>query len=52
MTFKKILFASLATTLLGVGAVAAEEVRIGIAAEPYPPFASLNASGEWTNAKR
>lgn len=47
MTFKKILFATLATTLLGAGAVAAEDVRIGIAAEPYPPFASLNAAGEW-----
>jgi polar amino acid transport system substrate-binding protein len=32
---------------LGAGAAMAEEVKIGIAAEPYPPFASLDASGEW-----
>lgn len=24
-----------------------EEIKIGIAAEPYPPFASLDASGKW-----
>ncbi len=47
MTLKKILIAGLATAVLGAGAVAAEEVKIGIAAEPYPPFASLDASGEW-----
>ena len=32
---------------LGAGTAMAEEVKIGIAAEPYPPFASLDASGEW-----
>ncbi|RWX62835.1 transporter substrate-binding domain-containing protein [Mesorhizobium sp. M4B.F.Ca.ET.089.01.1.1] len=25
----------------------AEQVKVGIAAEPYPPFSSLNASGKW-----
>ena len=47
MTFKKLLIAGLATAMLGAGAASAEEVKIGIAAEPYPPFASPNASGEW-----
>jgi polar amino acid transport system substrate-binding protein len=47
MTFKKLLIAGVATAVLGAGAASAEEVKIGIAAEPYPPFASLNASGEW-----
>jgi polar amino acid transport system substrate-binding protein len=27
--------------------VAAQEVKVGIAAEPYPPFASPDASGNW-----
>lgn len=47
MTFKKLVIASLTTALLATGAATAQEVKIGIAAEPYPPFASLNASGEW-----
>ncbi len=37
-----------ATALVAATAMAqAEEVRIGIAAEPYPPFASPDASGNW-----
>ncbi|GAB1362171.1 transporter substrate-binding domain-containing protein [Rhodobacter sp.] len=34
--------------LLGAGAASAEKVRIGMAPEPYPPFASVDASGNWT----
>lgn len=30
------------------GSAAAETVRVGIAAEPYPPFTVPTASGEWT----
>lgn len=30
-----------------VGAAFADQVKIGIAAEPYPPFASLDSSGKW-----
>lgn len=37
----------IAAALLFAGPVAAQEVRIGIAAEPYPPFASPDASGNW-----
>lgn len=33
--------------LLAAGAASAETVRIGIAAEPYPPFTSPDASGTW-----
>ncbi|PTE23273.1 amino acid ABC transporter [Cereibacter changlensis JA139] len=35
-----------ATLLLGSAALA-EPVKVGIAAEPYPPFASPDASGNW-----
>jgi polar amino acid transport system substrate-binding protein len=47
MKFKKLLMTTMATTLLAAGAGFAEDVKIGIAAEPYPPFASLDASGKW-----
>lgn len=30
------------------GMAAAETVRVGMAPEPYPPFASVDASGNWT----
>lgn len=30
------------------GRAAAETVRVGMAPEPYPPFASVDASGNWT----
>ena len=43
---KKILLSSLATLALGT-AVMAEPVKVGIAAEPYPPFASPDAAGNW-----
>ena len=32
---------------LMAGAAAAQTVRVGIAAEPYPPFASPDAAGNW-----
>lgn len=44
---KLALTAAMATLLLG-GAAMAETVKVGIAAEPYPPFASPDASGKWT----
>jgi polar amino acid transport system substrate-binding protein len=37
---------ALALSLLAAP-VAAQEVKVGIAAEPYPPFASPDASGNW-----
>ena len=47
MTLKTTLAAGLTLTVLAAGAAQAEQVKIGIAAEPYPPFASLDSSGTW-----
>lgn len=47
MTFKKLVIATVTGAVMAAGAASAEEVKIGIAAEPYPPFASLDASGTW-----
>ena len=38
---------TLAAALLLSGAAMAETVKVGIAAEPYPPFASPDAAGNW-----
>ncbi|MCW1933465.1 transporter substrate-binding domain-containing protein [Pararhodobacter zhoushanensis] len=43
---KSILLTASALALLA-GAAAADPVRIGIAAEPYPPFAAPDAAGNW-----
>jgi polar amino acid transport system substrate-binding protein len=43
---KKITLALAATLALGTAAFA-EPVKIGVAAEPYPPFTSPDASGNW-----
>ena len=47
MKIRNLLAVGLTTAALVAGAATAEEVKIGIAAEPYPPFASLDASGKW-----
>ncbi|WP_171206778.1 transporter substrate-binding domain-containing protein [Ruegeria sp. HKCCA0235A] len=47
MNVKKLLVSGLAAAVLSAGVASAEEVKIGIAAEPYPPFASLDSSGSW-----
>ncbi len=44
---KKSAIALVAALAFG-GAAFAEPVKVGIAAEPYPPFASPDASGKWT----
>jgi polar amino acid transport system substrate-binding protein len=43
---KKFLFAAAAALALA-GPAAAQTVKVGIAAEPYPPFASPDAAGNW-----
>ena len=43
----KTLALTIAAALLTTGAALAETVKVGIAAEPYPPFASPDASGKW-----
>ncbi|KIC20158.1 transporter substrate-binding domain-containing protein [Leisingera sp. ANG-Vp] len=47
MKLKALLAAATAAAALTAGAAAAEQVKIGIAAEPYPPFSSLDSSGNW-----
>jgi len=43
---KRYLIAAVAAVTLG-GAAMAEPLKIGVAAEPYPPFTSPDASGNW-----
>ena len=43
----KILAAALFAAVAFVGAAQAQAVKVGIAAEPYPPFTSKDASGKW-----
>ncbi len=43
----KILSVAVAIGLAGAGAALAESIKVGLAAEPYPPFASPDASGNW-----
>ncbi|UWQ24043.1 transporter substrate-binding domain-containing protein [Leisingera aquaemixtae] len=47
MKLNALLAAATAAAALTASAAAAEQVKIGIAAEPYPPFASLDSSGNW-----
>ena len=47
---KTVLKTFAAALLLGVaahGVAKAEPVKVGVAAEPYPPFTSPDASGKW-----
>lgn len=46
MKLKSLVAAGVAA-ILSAGVAAAEPVKIGIAAEPYAPFSSLDASGNW-----
>ena len=45
---KKLMMTAAVAIGLTAGAASAEKVRIGMAPEPYPPFASVDASGTWT----
>lgn len=38
---------ALAVSTMAFGAASAQEVKVGVAAEPYPPFTSPDASGKW-----
>ncbi|PRD41500.1 amino acid ABC transporter [Phyllobacterium phragmitis] len=46
-TLLKMAVAAIALAAAGMGAASAETIKVGIAAEPYPPFASPDASGKW-----
>ncbi len=47
MKLKTLLAAAVAAVTFAAGTASAEQVKIGIAAEPYPPFASADSSGNW-----
>ena len=47
MTFTRRMTLATAFALVAGMATAQDQVRIGIAAEPYPPFASPDAAGNW-----
>ena len=48
-TRKTLLLSTLSAALLaaGLAAASAETVKVSVAAEPYPPFASKNSAGVW-----
>jgi len=46
-TFLKTAAAAAVLVVAGMGVASAEQVKVGIAAEPYPPFTSPDASGKW-----
>ena len=46
-SFLKTTVAAVVLVVAGLGAANAEQVKVGIAAEPYPPFAAPDASGKW-----
>ena len=43
----KIAAAAALLALSGMGMASAEALKVGIGAEPYPPFTSPDASGKW-----
>jgi polar amino acid transport system substrate-binding protein len=45
--FVKIAVAAAVLALAGIGMASAEALKVGFAAEPYPPFTSPDASGKW-----
>jgi len=46
-TMKKLALLATTAFIAAAGMAQAEEVRIGIAAEPYPPFSSPDSAGNW-----
>src|SRR3954464_13176855 len=46
-TILKTLALAVAIGTAAFGAAVAQEVKVGFAAEPYPPFTSPDASGKW-----
>lgn len=48
MTFtRRIVLAAAAAALMATAAPAMADLKFGVAAEPYPPFSSKDASGKW-----
>ena len=44
---RRILFAAAAAAMMAASAPAMADLKFGVAAEPYPPFTSKDASGVW-----
>jgi len=44
---RRVLFATAAAIMMATSAPAMADLKFGVAAEPYPPFSSKDASGKW-----
>src|SRR4051794_38834672 len=44
---RRVALAIAAAAMLGFAAEAKADIKFGVAAEPYPPFTSKDASGKW-----
>ena len=44
---RRLLFATAAVAIMASAAPAMADIKFGVAAEPYPPFSSKDASGTW-----
>ena len=44
---RRVLFAAAAVAMMAGSAPAMADIKFGVAAEPYPPFSSKDASGKW-----
>lgn len=44
---RRVVFALAAATMMASSAPAMADIKFGVAAEPYPPFTSKDASGKW-----
>ncbi|MGL4297396.1 MAG: transporter substrate-binding domain-containing protein, partial [Aestuariivirga sp.] len=44
---RRVLFAAAAVAMMAASAPAMADIKFGVAAEPYPPFSSKDASGKW-----
>jgi polar amino acid transport system substrate-binding protein len=44
---RRVLFAAAAVAMMATSVPAMADIKFGVAAEPYPPFSSKDASGKW-----
>lgn len=44
---RRVVLAAAAVAMMAVNAPAMADIKFGVAAEPYPPFSSKDASGKW-----
>ena len=48
---RRILMAAATLALMAAASPAMADLKFGVAAEPYPPFTSKDASGVWSAGK-